>query len=232
MVSGLNWPTYNRAGSSWATCLVLGWGLRWPEHMASAILVLGLLSTTSYLIILGPFEINWLGLFILPTLQDIVSLGPVQVFASPQLTSLTLIKPNYNIFIFILYLFIYYQFLFFLSRISLVYSTLCFGTQGFFGVLSTRCSFNWCYIFLLLIKTSIVFMVFKTLYGKSVCSCSFSLSPFQIKKMTSLICDVSCYHSFILTTTSILDKYHNRYETLYDPRILVFLRYLRSHVRL
>ena len=55
---------------------------------------------------------------------------------------------------------------------------------------------------------------------------------FQIKKMTSLICDVSCYHSFILTTTSILDKYHNRYETLYDPRILVFLRYLRSHVRL
>jgi len=114
----------------------------------------------------------------------------------------------------------------------LVYSTLCFGTQGFFGVLSTKCSFNWCYIFLLLIKTSIVFMVFKTLYGKSVCSCSFSLSPFQIKKMTSLICDVSCYHSFILTTTSILDKYHNRYETLYDPRILVFLRYLRSHVRL
>jgi len=101
LVSGLNWPTYNRAGSSWATCLVLGWGLRWPEHMASAILVLGLLSTTSYLIILGPFEINWLGLFILPTLQDIVSLGPVQVFASPQLTSLTLIKPNYNIFIFI-----------------------------------------------------------------------------------------------------------------------------------
>jgi len=109
----LCWVLLGRAGSSWATCLVLGWGLRWREHMTSAILVLGLLSTTSYLIILGPFEINWLGLFILPTLQDIVSLGPVQVFASPQLTSLALIKPNYKSLYSFLYLFIYYQFLFF-----------------------------------------------------------------------------------------------------------------------
>ena len=64
-------------------------------------------------------------------------------------------------------------------------------------------------------------MLSNTLYGKSVCSCSFSLLPFQIKETASLICAVSSYHSLILTT-SFLDKYHIRYDTLYDPRILIF----------
>ena len=77
-------------------------------------------------------------------------LGPVHVFASTQLTShpkrTRLTSLTTHVFLFTLFICLSISFL---LRISLVYSNLCFVTKGFFGVLPTRCCFNWTYILLL-----------------------------------------------------------------------------------